>query len=153
MQASGVEDLISTRPEIHLILKVTAYSSEPSQTDSTPFEAAWGHRVHDGMIAVSRDLEALGLTRWLARFELIDRYVWFYPTLEIDGREFIIKDRLHERKREQLDIWMASTEDALEWGVQYKTVKVINCSNLIIFDLIRFDDCLQLADINQQFSG
>ena len=145
-------DYLEDNGAIYFNLKVTAYSSEPSQTDSTPFEAAWGHRVHKGIVAVSRDLEAIGLTRGLVRMDLTDKLVWFYPVVEIDGVRYTVKDRMNRRKRKQFDIWMESKETALAWGVQYRTVKVIYCSRLVTFDLIRFDNLFCLADINQGFT-
>jgi len=53
----------TARPPRSLLVTATAYNSTPTQTDARPHEAAWGDRLVPGMraIAVSRDLEALGL--------------------------------------------------------------------------------------------
>lgn len=99
-------------PILIMNLKVTAYNSDPNQTDSTPFFAAWGNEVYDGMIAVSRDLEQLGLKRG--------------TKLLIDGEEYTIDDRMHKRKKKQLDIWMENIEDAEIWGVQEKEIVIID---------------------------
>lgn len=84
---------------------VTAYNACPSQTDDTPTICAWGDKIHPGVIAVSRDLEKLGITR--------------YKKIYIEGMGIkIVKDRMHYRKRNQIDIYMDSLKKAKEFGVQ-----------------------------------
>ena len=95
---------------VNLFLKVTAYSSEVDQCDSDPFIGAWNNKVRDGMVAVSRDLEKYGLTNG--------------TPIIIDGKEYIILDRMHKRKKKQLDIWMPSIESAKNWGVKECIVKI-----------------------------
>lgn len=151
MKKINPQDSLIQKLEIYLRVKVTAYNSTVAQTDSTPFEAAWGHRVHNGMIAVSRDLEEIGLTRGLFTFEMVKRDVWLFPILEIEGREYIIKDRLNKRKRRQLDIWMEHEEDAIEWGVQYCTIKVKMCSKVDINRLCKAEEISCISSLNQSF--
>ena len=103
---------------------VTAYNSSPDQTDATPYLAAWNNPVYDGMIAVSRDLERLGLSRGVK--------------VEIDGVEFVIDDRMHRRKKRQFDIWMEDKEDAENWGRQRKEV-IIRDPNAIVQVLCNVD--------------
>lgn len=116
--------------------KVTAYNSEICQTDDTPKLAAWNNPVYDGMIAVSRDLEKLGLKRGCKIY--------------IDGHEFVIDDRMHKRKKNQFDIWMKNKEDAENWGVQEKDVIVLdpNVIKRVISNL-----GIGVLDMNLKFMG
>ena len=108
----GEQVILSYRPSLktnELIVKATAYNPSPWQTDSTPFIAAWGDRVRPGIIAVSRDLEKQGLTRGKKVF--------------VDGYgEFEVLDRMHKRKKNQIDIFMMEYKDAIQFGV--KEVKI-----------------------------
>lgn len=91
------------------IVRVTAYNAVPEQTDSTPEICAWGDRVRPGIIAISRDLEAIGLTRG--------------KEVHIEGHgKVVVLDRMHYRKRNQIDILMTSYEDAIEFGVQERVI-------------------------------
>jgi len=106
-------------PERARIARVTltAYSSTPDQTDDTPFTTAAGTRVRDGILAVSRDLERAG---------------WRFGTpvviLEVSGpgcgaaaealvgRVLVVEDRMHRRKRNQIDVWRPSRAEARAIG-------------------------------------
>jgi len=83
---------------------VTAYNALSSQTDSTPFITASNTRVRSGICAVSRDIErTLGLK--------------FGDFLHLEGIgtcEF--QDRMHRRKRKQVDLFMWDRASALEFG-------------------------------------
>jgi 3D (Asp-Asp-Asp) domain-containing protein len=89
-------------------LVVTAYSSEPWQTDSTPFNTADGTYVRDGLIA--------------ANFLPLGTRVKF-PELYGD-KEFIVKDRMNARYWYRADIWMAETPMARQFGAQYTTMEI-----------------------------
>ena len=95
---------------VYFILKITAYSSDRWQCDHDPFVGAWNNPVKDGMVAVSRDLEKIGITNKC-------------PVI-INGKDYVISDRMHWRKRNHLDIWMKTKQEAKDWGVQFKEVKV-----------------------------
>ncbi len=92
-----------------LVVKASAYNSLRSQTDSTPNIAAWGDRLRPGMkvIAVSRDLLALGLRRGQrVRIE------------GLDG-EFVVLDRMPSRWHRKIDIYMGNdVRAARNWGVR-----------------------------------
>lgn len=92
---------------------VTAYNSVPDQTDDTPFEAAWGDNLEEGMkiIAVSRDLEKVGLTRG--------------TIVHVDGLgEYKVLDRMHYRKTNQIDIYMGTdVRKARKFGVKNLKIK------------------------------
>jgi len=94
---------------------LTAYSSTPEQTDTTPFITASGAAVGDGVIA--------------ANFLDFGTEVMF-P--EIFGEKiFVVKDRLHRRKNKSLqhphwlDIWMENTADAKKFGLKQNVRMVI----------------------------
>jgi len=91
------------------LVKATAYNAEASQTDDTPDICAWGDKVRPGIIAISRDLEKLGLTRG--------------KEVEVEGLgTFVVLDRMHKRKTNQIDIFMESKQDALEFGIQKRRI-------------------------------
>lgn len=134
-----IQQKISQPREIEVLCfkaKVTAYNSEVCQTDDTPKLAAWNNPVYDGMIAVSRDLEELGLKRGCK--------------LYIDGNEFVIDDRLHKRKKCQFDIWMKDRESAEKWGVQEKDVIVLDPN--VIEKVISNLGC-EMLNVNLKFVG
>lgn len=107
---------------VNIKLQVTAYNSEINQTDSDPNTGAWNNRVRPGMIAVSRDLEKIGLTNGVP--VIIEDY---------DHIETVILDKMNTHKtvrgkrikiEKSLDIWMKSKKEALEWGVKFCNVKI-----------------------------
>ncbi len=87
------------------IVKATAYNAVPEQTDDTPKVCAWGDPVRPGIIAISRDLERIGLTRG--------------KEVHIEGiGKRIVLDRMNKRKRNQIDLYMERYEDAVKFGVR-----------------------------------
>lgn len=91
--------------KITRIVRATAYNAVPEQTDSTPEICAWGDRIRPGIIAISRDLERVGLTRG--------------KEVHIEGiGKRVVMDRMHSRKKNQIDLYMERYEDAVQFGVQ-----------------------------------
>lgn len=87
------------------IVRVTAYNAVPEQTDDTPNICAWGDEIRPGIIAISRDLEQVGLTRG--------------KEVHIEGiGKAVVLDRMHRRKRNQIDIYMQRYEDAVRFGAK-----------------------------------
>ena len=88
---------------------ITAYSSEESQTDSTPYLTASQKQVQEGFIACPRKYE-------------------FGQQVEIAGRTYTCEDRKNIRyedyPEEWFDIWFPTTEDALEFGLQKQEVVI-----------------------------
>jgi len=88
---------------------VTAYSSTPDQTDSTPFTTANGTTVHVGVLAAN----------WLP----------FGTHVRIPGhfgdQVFVVEDRMNVRFANRADIWMPTREEAVVWGARYVTVEVL----------------------------
>lgn len=93
-----------SEPEI-MTAYVTAYTSDPSETDDSPFITASQTRVRDGVIACPR------------RFP-------FGSRVEIEGKEYVCEDRMHPRYTDRFDVWMAEKNDALEWGKRKLQVKI-----------------------------
>lgn len=89
---------------------VTAYNSVPSQTQGNPIIAAWGDSLKPEIpsIAVSRNLIALGLKR--------------NTPVKIEGFDsiiFLVKDKMHRRWRNRIDIYMGTDiKKAKAWGVK-----------------------------------
>jgi 3D (Asp-Asp-Asp) domain-containing protein len=93
---------------------LSAYTSTPGQTDDSPFIAANGKRVHDGMIAVN------GLP-----------FGTIIKIPEIFGdKEFIVEDRMNKRykcydEKCSMDIWMdATVQEARKFGRKTVTAEI-----------------------------
>ena len=88
-----------------MAVTVTAYSPSVDETDSTPYITASNQRVRDGICALSRDIEK--------QFKLK-----FGDLIHLEGIgtcEF--QDRMHKRKRRQVDLFMWWKRAALRFGV------------------------------------
>ena len=96
------------RPKRVMYVTVTAYSSTPDQTDDTPFIAATGKRVHDGMVAAN-------FLRFGTRVRFPDNY---------GDKNFFVEDRMHERFSNRMDIWMETREEAMQFGIRRIKVEI-----------------------------
>ncbi len=89
-------------------VSATAYTSHRSQTDSTPFIAAWNNRIRPGMkiIAVSPDLiRKYGITNGVR--------------VKIAGLPgtYVVRDKMNKRLHNHIDIYMGTDRRrALRWG-------------------------------------
>lgn len=97
-------------PDRRFRATITAYTSTADQTDSTPFIAASGKRVHDRMIAAN------GLP-----FGTIVKI----PSLYGD-KEFVVEDRMNARYTlGRMDIWLDATKaEARKFGVKRVDVEI-----------------------------
>jgi 3D (Asp-Asp-Asp) domain-containing protein len=94
-----------------VMMKITAYSSEESQTDSTPLVTASGKHVADGIVA--NNLLPFG-----AKVRI--------PTLYGD-KVFVVQDRMNKKKSDyHLDIWMPDTKQAMNFGSQIAYVEILS---------------------------
>ncbi len=84
-------------------LTVTAYSSEPRQTDSTPFTTAWITPVRDGIVALNF-LPKGSMVRFPDKF---------------GDKIFIVEDRMNVRYPYRADIWMYTRPEAVAFGLKY----------------------------------
>ena len=89
---------------------ITAYTSTPDQTDDTPFIAATGKRVHDGMIAAN----------WLPFGTKVK-----IPSL-YGNKIFVVEDRMNSRYGfGRMDIWFDSSKgEARKFGVKRVNIEV-----------------------------
>lgn len=88
---------------------VTAYSSTPDQTDSTPFTTAMGSTVRDGIVA----------TNFLPFGTKVK-----FPEIYGD-KIFVVEDRMALKNSHKVDIWFPDRQSALEFGVKYTEVVVL----------------------------
>jgi len=90
-----------------LEVMATAYTSNPTETDSTPSLTAWGDTLRPGIkaIAVSRDLIKIGLSHGVE--------------VSIDGLngKYIVLDKMNKRWKRKIDIYMGlDVKKAKKWG-------------------------------------
>ncbi len=90
-----------------LEVTATAYTSSPTETDSTPSLTAWGDTLRPGIkaIAVSRDLIKIGLSHGVE--------------VSIDGLngKYIVLDKMNKRWKRKIDIYMGlDVKKAKKWG-------------------------------------
>lgn len=88
---------------------VTAYSSTPDQTDSSPFITAMGSHVRDGIVAAN-------FLKFGTKVRLPEIY---------GDKTFVVEDRMAKRNSHKVDIWMESRELALQFGVKRLTVEIL----------------------------
>ncbi len=113
-----------------LILKATAYTSSPHETDRTPYVTATGARTRLGIIAVSRDLLKEALP-YGSLVRLVDLGRWrdgkdagrFDPLFK--NLLFVVEDTMNKRKRQQIDVWFPDRTLALRFGVRRIRVIVV----------------------------
>ncbi|MFA7662951.1 MAG: hypothetical protein WCX88_03475 [Patescibacteria group bacterium] len=99
---------VKVEPTQVLTVHITAYSSTVDQCDSTPFITASGTRVHDGTIA--------------ANFLPIGTKVKI-PSVFGD-KIFTVEDRMNARYYKRIDIWFATRQEALNFGLKNLEVEV-----------------------------
>ncbi|MBI3588864.1 MAG: 3D domain-containing protein [Candidatus Liptonbacteria bacterium] len=93
-----------------LDLWVTAYSSTPEETDDTPFTTASGMKVRDGIVATN--LLPFGTKVQIPEF--------------FGDKVFTVEDRMHQRKTNNIDVWMPSKDQAKRFGITYTKILVLD---------------------------
>jgi len=88
---------------------VTAYSSTVDQCDASPFITAKGTMVRDGIVA----------TNFLP-FGTKIRFPQLYP-----DKIFVVEDRMALRNSHKVDIWFSTREEAIQFGVKYTLIEVV----------------------------
>ena len=90
-------------------MHVTAYTSRPEETDSTPFITASGSYVRDGIVATN-----------------------FFPigTLiripeHFGDKIFRVEDRMNERFEKNVDIWFSDLSEAKKFGKKFTVIDVL----------------------------
>ena len=95
------------------VVRSTAYNSLSAQTDSTPHITATGTRTRPGVVALSRDMLRLFPYGTRVRIEPLNGS---HPY--VNGRIFVVEDTMNARKTNQVDIWMPTRSQAMQWGVR-----------------------------------
>lgn len=95
------------------VRRLSAYNSEVSQTDSSPCITANGFNVckHGEEDTIAANFLAFGTKVRI-------------PELFGD-RVFVVRDRMHSRNGQKVDIWMKNRSDALKFGVKVAKIEVL----------------------------
>ncbi len=93
---------------------LTAYSSVPEETDSSPFITATNKVVQDGFIAAN--FLPFGTKVKIPEF--------------FGDKVFAVEDRMSRRKDDFMDIWMSSKEKAIEFGIHRAEVIVVEMGTI-----------------------
>lgn len=108
--ALSITDAAPVRAIITRKMTVTAYSSTPEETDDTPFITASGMHVRDGIVATNQ--------------------LPFGTNIRIPehfgDKIFVVQDRMHRRKKNNIDVWMSSKEKALRFGITAADVIILD---------------------------
>ena len=84
---------------------VTAYTSDPAETDSTPTVTASGTMTRPGVAA--------------------NNCLPFGTRITVAGKSYVVEDRMNAKYGcERYDLWTAEKADAREWGVRRLAVSI-----------------------------
>lgn len=110
VSASALEEtLFAPAKKRTMAAVITAYSSTPDQTDDTPFITASGYHVTDGVVAAN-------FLPMHARIQI--------PKLFGD-KIFVVKDRMHKRFSDRVDIWFPDRASAKNFGLRKAKIIVL----------------------------
>ncbi len=112
IENSGIKALappLTPTPAKRHWVVVTAYSSTPDQTDTSPFITAAGTVVRDGIIA--------------SNFLPLGTKVMF-PEVYPD-KIFLVEDRMAPRYGKRADIWFPTRNEAKNFGWEYTEMIII----------------------------
>lgn len=100
----------SSEPAIRtMVVPTTAYTSDPGETDSSPFTTADGTRVRDGIIAAN-------FLKHGTRVRIPEYF---------GDKVFEVHDRMNARYTQRVDIWMVKKSDAYAWGVRRVKIEIL----------------------------
>ncbi len=108
-----------------LQVTMTAYSSTEAQTDDTPRITATGAEVREGIIAVSRDLLETQLP-YGTKVRVVNLQAEENGCGGFDTGVLEVQDTMSAQKTNQVDVWLPTTEQALEWGECVATLEVVS---------------------------
>lgn len=108
LPVSGQADI---RWSNHVVL--TAYNSEPGQTDDSPCITANGFNVCENGV---EDTIAANFLPFGAKVKI--------PELFGD-RVFTVRDRMNKRFSNRVDVWMLEKQDARQFGVKHAKIQVL----------------------------
>lgn len=92
-----------------MVVPTTAYTSDPGETDSSPFTTANGTRVYDGVVAAN-------FLQFGTRVRFPDQF---------GDKVFVVADRMNARYTQRVDIWMTNKADARTWGVRRVKIEIL----------------------------
>lgn len=98
---------LNSEPKMVRYVTITAYSSTPDQTDSTPFITANGTYVGDGIVAAN-------FLNFGTKIKIPELF---------EDKIFSVEDRMNAKYNSRLDIWMATRESAKNFGVKYAKIE------------------------------
>lgn len=107
-QNSSPEVSQDKKPRTIKIL-VTAYSSSPDETDSTPLITASGNYVRPGIVAAN--FLAFGTKIRLPKI--------------FGNQVFVVEDRLHQDYNDRIDVWFSTKEGALKFGFKISEMEIL----------------------------
>ncbi len=92
-----------------MVVHVTGYSSTIDQTDDTPFIAANGTRVHDGVVAAN-------FLPFGTKIKIPEVY---------GDKVFTVEDRMNKRYKDRVDIWFPNKKSATYFGHQVLKIQIL----------------------------
>ena len=104
MLLAGEGKIVSKR-----IVTVSAYSSTPDQTDSSPFITAAGTHVHDGIVATN-----------ILPFGTKIRIPALYG-----NKIFTVEDRMNTRFQNNVDVWFTNRQAAKTFGIKRAEIEIV----------------------------
>lgn len=108
---------LEVEPEVEIIdtynIPITAYSSTPDQTDSTPCITANGYDLCE---ANEENIIAANFLPFGTKVRIPEYF---------GDRIFTVQDRMNARYYYKADIWMKTRQPAMEWGLVYATIEVV----------------------------
>ena len=117
----ATEKTVAAEPKVKVIGTsthvITAYNSDPAQTDSTPCLTANGFDVCKHGV---EDTIAANFLKFGTKVRIPDLY---------GDRIFVVRDRMNRRFSDRVDIWMLEKTDARQFGVQTARIEVVEVIN------------------------
>ncbi|MDD2681114.1 MAG: hypothetical protein PHE20_03385 [Patescibacteria group bacterium] len=96
---------------------ITAYNSDPAQTDDTPCITANGFDVCEHW---QEDTIAANFLKFGTKVRIPELY---------GDRIFVVRDRMNKRYTSRVDIWMKEKTDARSFGVKVAKIEVVEFVN------------------------
>ncbi|MFA5023893.1 MAG: hypothetical protein WC523_02975 [Patescibacteria group bacterium] len=120
--ASSSSEVLESRPTVEpkpikvisvSTRTITAYNSEPNQTDNDPCTTANGFNVCQ---SESEDTIAANFLKFGTKVMIPELF---------GERVFVVRDRMNKRHANRVDVWMKDYDDAVHFGVKVAKVQVI----------------------------
>lgn len=100
----------SSEPAVRtMTVPTTAYTSDPGETDASPFTTADGSRVRDGIIAAN--FLPIGTRVRIPEY--------------FGDKVFEVHDRMNARYTQRVDIWMVTKKEAFNWGIRRVKIEIL----------------------------